>query len=257
LAFGLLLGNLNIPVLCILFLLAGRIPHLNKQQRIESILLGILMAWATIKPQFSAFFILYFLLAAYEKRNTTFLTGFIAGFCGLLVVSFLFIPDWIQQWLNLIRRYPSYTGGRIPITPIIDHFFPIAQPAVYIVFFILFAILIAWFLLHWWNNRISSLQLMAFGGFVTYFFHPTGVSYEQMIFLFPFCLWVLLGWQQKPWLFGSLWLLTIICSWVFVFLSLSQVWPGATYYGLYLLYILWLPTGLRRLPNSQPSGLII
>jgi hypothetical protein len=58
LTFGLLLGNLNMPVTVILILLAGRLKNLTNNQRIESVILGVLMAWATIKPQFSTFFIL-------------------------------------------------------------------------------------------------------------------------------------------------------------------------------------------------------
>ncbi len=162
LSFGLLLGNLNIPVICILILLAGRLPKLESHQRFESCLLGILMAWATVKPQFSWFYLLFFLFVALKKKNFIFLVSSLAGIVGFLLFSFLLLPDWIPQWMGLLRRYPGYIGGRIPITPLINQFFPSGQMVVYFICAILFTSLTALFLIRWWRNQISSLML-AFG----------------------------------------------------------------------------------------------
>ncbi len=252
LTFGLLLGNLNIPVICILFLLAGRVPILKSHQRFESILLGILMAWATIKPQFSSIFILIYLLIAVKNKNKPFIFSFLAGVIGALAFSFILIPNWVHQWIGLLRQYPSYTGGRIPITPIIDRLFPGEQSVVYIILALLLAFVFGWVLLRWWGNKISTIQLLSVGGFVSFFFHPTGVSYEQMIFLFPFILWILQGWQQKPLIYVLWWLAVIISSWIFVSLSLSKIWPDGTYYGTYLVYIIWMFVGITYI--AQPDN---
>lgn len=253
LAFGLMLGNLNMAVIAILVLLAGRLPHLGKLHPVESCFLGLLLAWATVKPQFSAFFILFFLLFGIKNQNRTFLLGFFSGFAGLLAFSFLLIPDWISQWIALLRRYPTYIGGRIPISPLIEQVFPLNEAVLYAALVCLIALLVVWFIFLWWNSKISSLSFLAIGGLVTYFFTPTGLSYDQMTFLLPFLVWTIQGWKQKPLIVISCWCITVIGSWIFLYLSMDGIWPGATYYGQYFLYILWMLTVYRMYPGNMPE----
>jgi hypothetical protein len=240
LTFGLLLGNLNIPVICILLLVAGRLPGMTGGQRVEPVLLGFLLAWATVKPQFSALYILIFLLMAFRKRIWRFLAGFFAGLLALLLTSFMLVPDWIQQWLTLIRGYPTYTGSQVIVTPLVDLFPAGSRAAVYLILVILGGVLLGWLLLRWWDNRTTTLDLLCVGTAALFLFHPTGVSYEQMIFLLPFALWILCGWQKRPALNTVLWLIMVTLSWVLVYLNLSHAWDRATYYGMYFLYLLWL-----------------
>jgi hypothetical protein len=239
LSFGLLLGNLNIPVICILFLLAGRLPVMTTDQKIEPVILGILVAWATVKPQFSAFFILVFLLLAFKKRIKRFLVSFFAGLLVLLLISFMLVPDWISQWITLIRRYPAYTGSRVIVTSLVDIFSADYQSLVYVGLVILGGLLIGALISRWWTGKTSTIELLCAGTGIIFLFHPTGVSYEQMIFLLPFTLWILEGWQKRTFLNTTIWLIMVVMSWVLVFLSLSHAWDRATYYGMYFLYIIW------------------
>jgi hypothetical protein len=243
-SFGLLLGNLNIPVMCILILLAGRLPGLRRDQWMESCLLGILMAWATIKPQFAGIYLLFFFLLAIKKKNILLIIGFFSGLASLLAVSFLLLPNWISQWVDILRRYPSYTGGRIPITPLVNLLFPGGQIAVYILLAIFIILLTCWYFIRWWKNLLSPLALLSWCGFAVFFFHPTGVSYEQMIFLLPVILWILQRWPEKPRFYFLVWMLLVIISWVSLYLSVTGIWPAATYYGLFLLYGIWVLFGL-------------
>ncbi len=240
LTFGLLLGNMNMPVMCILIILAGRIPELTKENRIESILLGLLMSWATIKPQFSAFFILVFLLVGFRNRNFSFLFSFAAGLLGLFMFSFLLIPDWVIRWTALLQRYPGYIGGKIPLTPLIELLPANWHIAAYAFFALVSFTLSVWLLQSWWKEKTSILRLLAFGGFITYAFHPTGLSYDQMIFLLPFIFWVLKDWGSRPISTAIIWFVMVTGSWLLLYLSLSHIWNGATYYGMYYFYILWM-----------------
>lgn len=244
LTFGLMLGNLNIPVICILLLVAGRLNGFTPEQKIEPVALGILLAWATVKPQFSAFYILVFLLMAYRRRNIRFVAGFFAGLMALVMVSFLIVPDWITQWIALIRRYPAYTGGQLIVTPLVNLFPALIRDGIYIGFTVLFALLIGWLLVRWWNNRTTTLELLCIGTAAIFLFHPTGVSYEQMIFLLPFSLWSLCGWKKQPVLNTIIWFGFIVLSWVQVYLSVTHVWVRATYYGMYFLCLIWLASVL-------------
>lgn len=240
LTFGLLLGNMNMPVMFILILLAGRIKELTREKRLESILLGLLMSWATIKPQFSAFFILLFLLISFKKRNFTFIISFFSGFFGLIVFSFLLIPDWVTRWTGLLQRYPGYIGGQIPLTPLIERFPADLQMLAYALLAASFFVISTWLLFRWWQNKLSIWHMFAFGGFVTYLFHPTGLSYDQMIFLLPFMFWILKEWSSRPYIALITWFSMVVFSWVLLYLSLEHIWVGATYYGMFILYILWM-----------------
>jgi hypothetical protein len=254
--FGLMLGNLNIPVICILLLVAGRLNLLTTEQKIEPVILGILLAWATVKPQFSAFYIMIFLLIAYRHRNRRFLAGFFAGLLALLTVSFLIVPNWIAQWLVLIRCYPAYTGGQLIVTPLVNFFPAVIRDGVYSGLIVLCVVLIGWLFTRWWNNRATTLELLCAGTTAIFLFHPTGVSYEQMIFLLPFLIWILCGWKKQPVLNPSIWLGFVVLSWVQVFLSVTHVWDRATYYGMYFLCLIWLAAILIPMHNSGEKVLL-
>lgn len=247
--FGLILGNMNMPVMAILLLLGGRLPRCMSQQRGESILLGVLMAWATIKPQFSIFFLLVFVLIALKNKNYIFLSSFTSGLILLLAFSFWLVPDWIPQWVELLRRYPSYIGGQIPITPLLNSLSPSAQAVGYGLLLLVSAGFIAWCLRSWWRGKMPYLAVLAAGGLITYPFHPTGLSYDQMIFALPFIFWLLERWPGNRNSSFRIWLAAIISSWVLLYLSLSQIWPAATYYGMYILYIAWFILEWPRLTN--------
>lgn len=251
LTFGLLLGNLNMPVTVILILLAGRLKNLTNDQRKESVILGVLMAWATIKPQFSAFFILFFLILAVKKKNRIFLISFFAGVMALLIFSFALIPDWVPQWMALLKRYPGYIGGQVPITPAVNLLDAAWRGPAYVIIAVICALTIGWLIRRWWQQKATSILLLSAGTFVTYLFHPTGLSYDQLIFLLPFIFWTLEDWDHRQWLHTLLWLFAIVLSWVLVVLSVNHVWNGATYYGMFFAFIPWLislfPFGLSRM----------
>ncbi|NLF50734.1 MAG: DUF2029 domain-containing protein [Leptolinea sp.] len=251
LTFGLLLGNMNMPVMCILILLAGRIPELTKEKRLESIILGLLMSWATIKPQFSAFFILFFLLVSLKNRNVTFIISFISGILGLIVFSFLLIHDWVTRWTGLLQRYPGYIGGQIPLTPLIERLPASWQLYAYVLLAVSCFAISAWLLVKWWNKKLSMWNMLAFGGFVTYLFHPTGLSYDQMIFLLPFIFWILKEWTSRPFFALITWFSMVVFSWVLLYLSLEHIWVGATYYGMFILYIFWMTACLWFKPARK------
>ncbi len=252
LTFGLILGNLNFAVICIILLVAGRLPGMTSRQKVEPAVLGFLFAWATVKPQFSAFYILIFVLLAFRKRIWRFLSGFLMGMLALLIASFLITPGWVNQWLTLIRRYPAYTGGQVIVTPLVEFFPAGLHASVYALLVISVGLLIGWQIVRWWQNGTTTIELLCVGTGALYLFHPTGVSYEQMIFLLPFVLYILCGWQKHPGLQTIMLIAMVGLSWVLVYLSLSHIWGRATYYGMYFVYLTWLALFLfsRRGPEK-------
>ncbi|BCY16322.1 hypothetical protein hrd7_01710 [Leptolinea sp. HRD-7] len=240
LTFGLMLGNLNIAVICIILLVAGRLPGMSTRQKVEPLILGFFFAWATVKPQFSSFFILVFVLTAFRKQIWRFIAGFITGVVILIITSFFITPQWITEWLNLIRRYPAYTGGQVIVSPLVDLFPAGFHTGLYLLLVIFAGLFIGWQLICWWKNRCTTIELLCLGTGTLFLFHPTGVSYEQMTFLLPFVLYLVCGWQKQPTTHCIVLLTTVFISWLLVYLSISHLWDRATYYGMYFLFLIWL-----------------
>ncbi len=256
LTFGLMLGNMNIAVICIILLVAGRLPGMTGHQKAEPLILGFLFAWATVKPQFSAFYILVFLLLAYRKKVWRFLAGFLSGILTFLTMSFLISPGWITEWVSLIHRYPAYTGGQVIVTPLIKLFPAGFHTALYALLVILVGSLIGWQLVRWWQNRCTSIELLSVGTGALFLFHPTGVSYEQMIFLLPFVLYIICGWKRHPAFHNIVLLAMVVLSWLLVFLSIDHIWDRATYYGMYFVYLIWLAIFLLSRRGQEKAVLL-
>jgi len=71
---------------------------------------GLLLAFSSIKPQFSALFILCFLLwttGNWQKRKRLVLS-FTATMCALMVAGQIVLPHWIAEFVGAIRAYTSY-----------------------------------------------------------------------------------------------------------------------------------------------------
>ena len=256
LTFGLMLGNLNIAVTCVILLVAGRLPGMTGRQKVEPLILGFLFAWATVKPQFSAFYILVFLLLAYRDKIWRFLAGFLSGAVTLFIVSFLISSGWITEWFSLIQRYPAYTGGQVVITPLVKLFPAVLHTGVYALLVILAGSLIGWQLVRWWQNRCTTIEMLSVGTGALFLFHPTGVSYEQMIFLLPFVLYVICGWKRHPAFHNIVLIAMVVLSWLFVFLSIDHIWDRATYYGMYFVYLIWLAIFLLYRRGQEKAVLL-
>jgi len=71
-------------------------------------LAGVVIAFTTIKPQLSLMFTLYLLFIALVQRRWKFVFWFFGTLTLLVLVSMLFLPDWIMQNLAEILRYPGY-----------------------------------------------------------------------------------------------------------------------------------------------------
>jgi hypothetical protein len=101
-----------------------------------------------------------------------FLYSFAGGFFGLLAFSFWLIPDWIPQWLVLLRRYPGYVGNKLPISPLFTGLTSAGQILLYVFLGIVCAGVIVWCLLRWWKGRLSFFAVLATCGLIAYLFIP-------------------------------------------------------------------------------------
>ena len=68
------------------------------------IISAALLAWATVKPQFTWLFTGFILLYALRSRWYPYLFAFFASLLALFAVSFAFVPTWIGAWLERVQQ---------------------------------------------------------------------------------------------------------------------------------------------------------
>jgi hypothetical protein len=250
-AFGIILGNFVNIIALILLGVVSQLFYTEKLTRNTQILFGILLAWATIKPQFVWLFMVFFLLVSLKHHLWPMIISFSAGLVVFLGLSFLMVPNWPVLWFERIGKYAQYMGKVPNITLFLNqlHAPEDAQTFTLALFALLLGVTI-WALFSWWKGKLPALVLLAWIGIVTYLVHPRSVAYSQTAFLIPLLVWaygqrnlrsrpviffywafLLISWITfilgKQGLLGSLpdeWFLVAGCIWMFWLL----VWPPAS-----------------------------
>jgi hypothetical protein len=228
-AFGLILGNYAVLLGAFLLLLYGVLerpaPGLSVQ-----ILAGVILAWLTIKPQFTWLYILFFLLAAFLRGQRSLLAGFGAGFTVLAAFSFAIRPIWMGEWIAAVQAYAGYNQTWPTLTVLLKDILPVETAT--ILTWLLASVLLAgtaWIFWRWSHNQVENLLVFAWCGLVIYLLHPHGKSYEHITYLIPLVVWAaslpnMRSLSTRVFWFGSLGL-----SWL-VFLISRQPGtpPGST-----------------------------
>ena len=107
-SFGLLLGNYAILVFACLIYVIGLLMVSNPSNKSGNILGGVLLALSTIKPQFSVFYILFIFLLIINYKRWQILKYSIFSFLALIILSFLFLPNWPTEWVHQISRHAHF-----------------------------------------------------------------------------------------------------------------------------------------------------
>lgn len=101
-------GNAVIIILFLVVMILYAI--LNKQDELA----GILLAFATIKPQVVLAFIVFILLWAILNRRSKLLFWFMGTLIGLIVLGLFLNPSWPLEFISEILRYPDYNPPGTP-----------------------------------------------------------------------------------------------------------------------------------------------
>jgi hypothetical protein len=219
---GIKLQNLS---LLAAFLVAATLASLAAD---HLILAGILMATATIKPQF-VFLLLPWLaiwtIADWRKRRS-FAWSFLATMLFLILSSEWLEPGWISHFFGILRAYKQYTYGH----SLLDVWFsprigPLVGAALAVVVFILC-----------WRcraNPAKSTQFLLASGLVlaaTLVVVPTLAPHTQLLLLPGFLL--LLRYRHSIWQFSRTARLLFVAAWVLLAwgwiaafgLSIAAIW---------------------------------
>jgi len=223
---GIKLQNLS---LLAAFLVAATVASLASDHLMVA---GILLAAATIKPQFVV--LLLPSLAMWTigdwRRRRPFAWSFMAMMLFLILSSELLVPGWIPRFVAIVRAYPQYTYGHslldVWFTPRIGPFVAAA--------FILTALALCWrcrscpakstqFLL------ASSLSLAA-----TLVVIPTLAPHTQLLLLPGFLL--LLCYRRSIWQSSRTARLLLVTAWILP----AWAWVAAS---AMTLAAIWMPSG--------------
>lgn len=259
-SFTLLLGNLDTLLTAVLILAYGLLFLHPQLPRAGQITLGVLLAWATSKPQFTWLFILLFLAAGLRQRRWALLISFSAALAAMLALSFLVLPGWVPLWLEQVGKYQVYNETWVGITLFLRDLLP-ARAATLLTYPILAGLLgaVGWVGWRWWRGKTSPLWMAAWCGLVVFLAHPHGMIYEQLTFFIPLILW--LG-ERDEGLHGAgvfWWSGSIALSWVFFVLSrLPGVPPSLPEWPFffYIAWMIWLATRARQ-PQKPPVKLSV
>ncbi len=211
--FGIILGNFVNLIGIILLVVISQVFLVKRITTGNQIGLGILLAWATIKPQFVWLFLLVLLLAGLKQRYWPLLVSFAASLAAFFAVSFLLVPNWPSLWLERIQAYAQYVSSVPGVTFFLHQLRSPADSRMLTV--ALLALLLgvtAWAVFSWWKERLSPLVLLAWIGLVTYLVQPHTVAYTQIAFLIPLLVWAQ---EQK----GRFNIPVILFYWLILFLS--------------------------------------
>ncbi|NTU76073.1 MAG: hypothetical protein HGA86_08130, partial [Anaerolineaceae bacterium] len=213
--FGLILGNFAVSIgtiLVFIFLFMVEVPLPSRKVQIAA---GILLAWATAKPQFLWFFAAFFVLYSLKHRLKVFLISFFTSLAALIAISFVMVPNWLAQWVGRIFEYAGYVKSRLTVTHLLMQFLP--ENVALVLTYILAAaagMFSFWLLLRWWRGQLSPFSILAWAGFTTYLLHPHGIAYEQISFLAPLLIWAANQKQLRQPSVLVFWVGALVFSWV-------------------------------------------
>jgi hypothetical protein len=252
-SFALLTGNFNVLIAAVLLLSFGLLGREQELSKTGQVLMGVLLAYATVKPQFAWLFIVFFLLWTLQRRWWAWLGGFAGGMLAMLIFSFATMPNWLPAWMERLQKYSVYNRTQFVSVFLLRDFLPLN--AAWWVTGVLGAMALAvsaWLFLRWWRGKTTPIQLLAWCGLVGFLFNTHGQAYEQIIFLLPMLVWVCTRQYRKQLPVLVFWWGGLALSWMFFFLSRIPDLPPGIRDWQFLFYIVWLAVNWKGMRSSLP-----
>ncbi|HWQ46202.1 MAG TPA: glycosyltransferase 87 family protein [Longilinea sp.] len=250
-AFGVLLGNFAVLIGAILIGVYCFVIDKDNPKPWVLFLAGFLLAWTTAKPQFMWLFLLFIGIYVLRYKRWWLVAGGAAGMLVMLGLSWLLVPNWLNEWITRIQEYAGYVQSQ----PTLMNFLLIsAERSAALKATIITAvgclIFTFWLMRAWWKKEIPSLQVLIWFGFVTYLFHPHGISYEQMCFLAPLLIWAGQPPRKTIAAYLAFWWVPLIISWVAFVISKWVFNPADEWPLIYFcVFVLWVFT--RRTEKKE------
>lgn len=259
--FGIILGNFVNLIALVILLAISKVIFDAKPSKGWQVFLGILLAWATIKPQFYWLYLGCILLAGLKGRLWPLLASFAISLVGFLGVSFILVPNWPVLWLERIQKYAGYVSNHPNITYFLNELRNASDAHTLTI--ALVALLIgvtAWALYTWWKGRLAPLVLLAWVGVVTYLITPSNIAYTQIAFIIPLLAWAQAQKNQHSLPVVLFYWGLLIFSWMIFFLKNGSPSPLAEEWRLVAgcIWVFWMlvwppASQLHPAENSKPA----
>lgn len=242
-AFGIIIGpfsvliSLILIIFCVYFLIRK-----EKDARIQ-IISGMLLAWATCKPQFIWLYMIFVLLYCFRNRLLPLLIAFFASWLLMMLVCFLIQPDWMVNWLHQINSYACYTQWNRAIYAPLSVLIPtISWDSVnhaYLPVNVVSMVFTAYLFSRWWQKQIHDFTMFTWLAFSTYLLLPNNSSGDQLALLIPLLVWCL--WQMQLGIKSAAvwWIILLIGSNLALVFDLMRLGLGATMKASFIIAGLW------------------
>lgn len=111
---------------------------------------GVALAISTLKPQMGYLLVPLLLLWAWRARRYQFVGMFGAVWGALMLASFVAQPSWMGDWIEQLRRYPSYTRLGAPVWIVMQHYLGLGMVGEWIINLALYAVMLwGWYAVLW------------------------------------------------------------------------------------------------------------
>ena len=254
LTFALFLGNFVFLIGMILLLAGGLLVLRQERAPGWQVVIGLLLAWTTIKPQFTWLDLAF--LAAYTLRYRlwTLAGSFAVSLGGMLALSWLLLPGWLPQWLQQVRAYAEGNQVQSIAASYFDIFLPAAQSGTAAGALMVLALAVtSWMGWYWWQGKLGHLHVLAWVGLVTNLFDPRAISYEQITLAIPFFLWAATR-EKGAQALKIAWPAAIVLLWVFFVIAVRDAYPLATEQApiaIYTVWLVWYYRNTRRVSTGR------
>ncbi|MDD1751017.1 MAG: DUF2029 domain-containing protein [Methanothrix sp.] len=252
--FGLILGNFSILMGGAILLIFGLSNREQLPNRSLQIIMGILLAWLTSKPQFVWLYVILFLVWGLKMRWWPLLASFGASLLAFVALSFIVVPGWPGLWLESLTKYAVYNQSWVILAVLFKEILPpgVVTPVTLFLAALILA-MTGWLFIQWWQGHLDSLLLLAWCGFVVFALHPRGKSYEHIVFLLPMVAWACREKVLRSPAGLVFWLGSLIVSWAAFFISRQAGAPSSATEWPLLFYAVWLGWMFLKKPTIMPE----
>ena len=261
---GVILGQFALIIGAGLMMAYGFLNGEQPPSRLRQWLSGILLAWCAMKPHLSGVVLLFILLQCIRKRQWLVLAGLLAGGLVLALISWIWVPTWIGDWIKLIFAYVGY----IPIKPILGNWLAVFEInwGILWVKILLGAITLGitlWLFTSWWKHKLPDYLPLGWLILVNQLINPNPNSLlsDQIVFLLPLLIW-LCHEKGKKWVRFLTWSGFVLIPWMVFGLFFAGKEPYETASGLAFIYLVWWLVCLlftiaqkRFSPRQMPDNL--
>ena len=246
-ARGIIMGQFSpsiAVVLLVVYALEVDRSHLSPK---GSLFAGLALTWATIKPQLTWLFILFFLVHAVKGRRWNFILGFGIGLGVLLALSWALVPNWPAAWF---QQAVAHADNRV-LQPGIVLWAGWMSAEIWTRWAALGLMILLTFgtgalFVQWWRGGREILPVFAATALLTLVLHPLYFPPALIVLLLPILAWAAREEVRGSNLLKLTWIGALLLPWMIFTLTFDGAEPYSISIWTPVLYLVWAFLILRR-----------